>query len=82
MVKITPQTKSLGKRVETKRIEDHEWLKHIAVFDSKIYRLDTMSDITHRKRIMIEGYEYNIRKVAFYIIHGRWPSRNFILPWE
>ena len=83
MLKIEhSRAKSLAQRVETSRVKDDEWLKHVAVFDSKIYRLDTMTEITNQKTITIDGYSYSLRRIAFYVIHRRWPSRNFILPWE
>lgn len=65
-----------------KRIEDGSWLKHIAIVDNRIYRVDTMTDVTDQKTIQIDNFRYNVRKVAFFVIHGRWPARNFLLPWE
>lgn len=74
-----------GKRItndQAERIKDCEWPKHIAVINNRVYRLDKMIDITDQKHLYIEGYEYNLRRVAFFIIHGRWPARQFSLPWE
>lgn len=58
------------------------WTKHIAIINNRIVRIDTMKDITKQKTICIEGYEYNLRRVAFFMINNRMPSHNFLLPWE
>jgi hypothetical protein len=74
--------KDLLLRHQAERIKNTEWRKHLAITNNRIYRLDTMTDVTGQKTIQIDGYEYNLRKIAFFVIHGRWPARNFLLPWE
>ena len=64
------------------KIEDHDLIKHFSILNNRVYRLDTMTDITDQKYIHVDGYSYNVRKIAFYLIHGRWPARGFLLPWE
>lgn len=74
--------KTIDERVETNRVDGKDWLKHIAIINNRIIHLDRMLDITDQKTLMIEGYNYNPRRIAFYILHRRWPSRGFKLPWE
>lgn len=76
------EQKPLLERVSAQRIADKDWMKHIAITNNRIYRLDNMSDITEQKTLTIEGYAYNLRRIAFYVIHKRWPKRGFKLPWE
>lgn len=73
---------SLNERSEASQIQGKDWLKHIAVINNRIIHLDRMLDITEQKTITIDGYSYNLRRIAFYVIHKRWPMRGFKLPWE
>ena len=59
-----------------------DWLKHIAIVDSRIYRIKGMRDITDNLEMQVDTYRYNVRKVAFFVLHNRWPAKGFLLPWE
>lgn len=63
-------------------IREDDLHKHIFVLNDRIYRIDTMKDITDQKFIQIYGQRINVRKAAFYLLNKRWPAPNFLLPWE
>lgn len=74
--------KEFMKRYLAPPIEGAELHKHIAVMNNRIYQIDTMKDITDQKFIQIYGQRISVRKAAFYLLNGRWPAPNFLLPWE
>ena len=63
-------------------VEDNEWSKHIVVMNNRVYRISDMRDITHQKRIMVNGFDHNLRRAVFFLLNNRWPSKQFSLPWE
>ena len=64
------------------RIEDDDLHKHFSIINERIYHNDTRKDVTQQSYVTIHGHRYNTRKVAFFLIHERWPSAAFLLPWE
>ena len=77
-----PTISSLIERMSVKRIADSELWRHFAVINDRIIDLHRMVDITHQKTVNVDGYIYKPRAIAFYLIHHKWPGRNFKLPWE
>lgn len=65
-----------------KPIRDEELGSVIFIMDNRIYSVDTRKDITDQTYVALNGVRYNVRKVAFYLIHKRWPASGFLLPWE
>lgn len=64
------------------KVEDHDLIKHFSILNDQIYHNDTRRNITKQQYVYIDGYSYNVRKIAFFLIHERWPAHNFLLPWE
>lgn len=68
--------------MKKERIKDSDLSKHLAIMNNRIYRIDTMADVTDQQYVMFDGYAYDTRRAAFYILNARWPARGFLLPWE
>lgn len=77
-----PTIESLVERINVKRIPDSDLWRYFAVINDRIFDLHRMVDITHQKTVNVDGYIYKPRNIAFYLIHHKWPGRNFKLPWE
>lgn len=69
-------------KAQLMKVCEEDLHKHIAVMNNRIYRIDTMKDITDQKFIQINSQRISVRKAAFYLINERWPARGFLLPWE
>lgn len=69
-------------KAQLMKVCEEDLHKHIVILHNRIYHIKTHKDITDQKFIQIYGQRISVRKAAFYLLNGRWPAPNFLLPWE
>lgn len=82
----TPSPYQIQKRKweEENYPETEFYLRKFAISGNRIYalRFNGLKDVTHMNSFVLDGYRYNPRRIAYFLINGQWPGKSFTLPWE